>query len=128
MAGAALLPTAAGDSRPLRCSSTTPTNMSAAAQVAAIREYWPTALVVLKGIPAAVADKSLPLTDLHQMALQADVDVGRASMYTPDHIVDAATGRPGFAAESRKVLVDEFKVGTAFTEVATGAPWHDRLH
>jgi len=50
------------------------------------------------------------------MALQAEVDVGQASMYTPDYVVDAITGRPGFAPESRKVLVDEFKVGMAFLE------------
>jgi len=57
--------------------------MSAAAQVAAIREYWPTALGGLKGIPAAVADKPLPLEDLHYMASQAEVDGGRAVLYTP---------------------------------------------
>lgn len=90
--------------------------MSAAAHVAAIRDHWPTALRVLHGIPAAVADKSMPLKDLHYMASQAEVDCGRASMYTPDYEVD---GRAGFAPESRKVLVNEFKVGW---------PWGYRGH
>jgi len=84
--------------------------MSAAAQVDAVREHWSAALGVLQSIPAAVADKSLPLKDLHIITLQAQLHSSKAVTFTPDYEV---AGRPGFnfAPEARKVLVDELKVG-----------------
>jgi len=88
--------------------------MAAATQVAAIRECWPAALGVLKGIPAAVADTSLladtslRLKNLQYQALKAELESRQAILLTP---ADEVAGPHGFAPESRKVLVDEFKVG-----------------
>jgi len=83
--------------------------MSAAAQVAAIRDHWPTALVALKGIPAAVADKALPLKNLHEKASAAELNSSRAVMLTAGR-ANRVAGRSGYAPDARKVLVDEFKV------------------
>jgi len=93
--------------------------MSAAAQVSAIREHWPTALRVLQSIPAAVASKSLPRDCLFLNTLQAQLHSSKAVTFTPDYEV---AGRPGFnfAPDARKVLVGEFKVGRS-----CGLPgWH----
>jgi len=80
-------------------------------QVAIIREHWPKALAVLEGIPAVVAEKSLPVKDLHEKAWQAETD-SRDAWSATYHIVALTLHEvAGLAPESRKVLVDEFKVG-----------------
>jgi len=122
-----LLPTSACDRRTLPCSSssTTPTTMPAADQVAAIRSLWPTALEALKCIPAAAADKTLPLTDLHEKASAAELDSSMAVKLTAGH-ANRDAGRPGFAPDARKVLVDELKVGGPWQgpRGAIGTPGH----
>jgi len=92
--------------------------MSASTQLAAIRKHLPTALGVLKGIPAAVADKSLPLEDLHKKAWNAEAAsrdvfaaVYQTMVLTHGVAVPEAAVLQDFTPESRKVLVDEFKVG-----------------
>lgn len=96
--------------------------MAASVQVAAIRENWPTALTVLKGIPAAVADKSLPLEDLLKKAWHAEATSRDASCEMYQTLVLSAlhdhevAGLQDFTPESRKVLVDEFKVGKSDCE------------
>jgi len=102
--------------------------MSAADQVAAVRQHWPAALGALKRIPAAVADKALPLEDLHCQALEAELDSRRVVRLTAGHASRVA-GRPGYAPDARKVLVDEFKVGglalvalLSFSEVDCSTP------
>jgi len=84
--------------------------MPAADQVAAIREYWPSALGALKRIPAAAANKTLPLQGLYVQASEAELDSSMAVKLIAGHASRVA-GRPGYAPDARKVLVDELKVG-----------------
>lgn len=70
----------------------------------------PSALEVLKCIPAAAANKTLSLDHLHYLASAAEFDSMTAVALTADHICRVA-GSSGSTPEARKVLVDELKVG-----------------